>query len=176
MINFDQLQNRLLFMHIRPVLKVLNLCLLSSLLSGGYLPPDKGSEDTTKASGTRGCPVPLGELYLVGDQLETRKTRPILLFWVNPASSSESLLVVVKDGNARPVFAEQIIIQEAGYYPLALSTDIKLEERYSVTAGLLCQEEINNAVVLETTLKRVRQITTLDRRIEEILVQEASNL
>jgi hypothetical protein len=106
---------------------------------------------------------------LVGQQLKTQKSRPTLLFWVNPASPAETLLVVVRKPDFPPLFEKRIEVRERGYYPITIQAELEPAQSYGVTAGLLCQERTNNAVVLETSLTRVGTATALDRRVEEIL-------
>lgn len=149
-----------------------SLGLLICFLASGYTPPPERKDvQTTRASGTRGCPVPLGELSLIGKDLKTQQSRPNLLFWVSPQPTAPPplLLVVVKNRDAKPIFEKKVEVRRAGYLFLPVQTELAAGENYRVVAGLLCQGSTQNAAILETSLTRVEKMTDWDKTIEELL-------
>ena len=151
--------------------------LVSSVFLWAFEPPesDRDSEQTS-ASSTRGCVEPQGELSLIGpNPLKTHLANPILLFEVSPASPQETLLVVIKDQNFRVIFEKRISINKAGYLPLKVDRTLISSQKYQIVAGLLCQNKIRQAKVLEVALMKVKEITANDRLIKKYLEQLQPN-
>ncbi len=144
------------------------IIVFSSLFLMGYEPPEQERDsERTSASSTRGCLVEQGELSLIGtNPLTTQTSQPILLFEVKPASSSETLLVVVRDKNLNVVFERKMIVSEEQYISLKLPSQIVKSENYNLVAGLLCDNKIRHAKILSVDLIKVDYQTASDQLIK----------
>lgn len=164
-----------------------HLCIALSFLLSIYTPtlartpvnvPPKEETQRTRAQGTRGCPIQLGELWLVGKELKTHWQEPILLFWLF-APQKTTVLITVVDPNSEqtaPLFSQQLTISGTGYYPVKVQTELKPGIKYRVSAGILCQGSVANAKILETTITRVESETALDRTILSLSSQNWGQL
>ena len=143
--------------------------ILSFFLLAFEPPESERDSESTSASSTRGCLQAQGELSLIGpNPLKTHLSKPIFLFKVNPASSQEKLLVVIKDENFQVVFEKKIVINKAGYLSLPVDANLT-SQKYRLVAGLLCENKIRHAKVLEVDLILVNAITANDLLIQQYL-------
>nr|ADN18394.1 hypothetical protein Cyan7822_6713 [Gloeothece verrucosa PCC 7822] len=150
------------------------LFLISYLISGsGYSPPPtSGEAEKAKASSSRGCPVPQGDLSLLvssENSIETYYPRPNLLFEYNTGDREETFLFVIRDAELKPVYSQTIEIQGEGTLLIKVQADLFPNTLYKIVAGLLCQESVINAKALEVKLNRTNQITQLDQIVNQYL-------
>jgi hypothetical protein len=140
---------------------------LPSLAGSDFSPPPTDENGQTRAQGTRGCPVELGELVLIGKDLTTQRGDPTLLFWIETPQTA-TLAIAVDDPNPNrltPVFFQKVTVKGSGYLPVKIPASLETGVRYRVVAGILCHGSVANAAILETSLTRVDAPTSLDRRV-----------
>lgn len=140
---------------------------LPVLAGSDFRPPPRDENGQTRAQGTRGCPLELGELFLMGKDLTTQSSTPTLLFWVNtPQTATISIAVDDPDLNQfEPVFWQKVTVNGSGYLPIKIPESLEKGVRYRVVAGILCQGSVANAAILETSLTRVDAPTPLDQQV-----------
>jgi hypothetical protein len=144
---------------------------LPSLAGSHFSPPPTDENGQTRAQGTRGCPIELGELYLMGKDLTTQLSKPTLLFWVDtPQTATISISVDDPDLNQlEPIFWQKVTVNGSGYLPVKIPQTLEKGIRYRVVAGILCNGVVANASILETSLTRVDAPTLLDQRVNSSL-------
>ncbi|WP_239005523.1 hypothetical protein [Gloeothece citriformis] len=116
-----------------------------------------------------------GDLSLLvnsNSTIETYYSRPNLLFEYNTGDREETFLIVVRDADLKPVYSQKIKIQGEGVLLVKVQTDLFPNTSYKVVSGLLCQESVINAKVIEVKLSRTSQITQLDRIVNQYLSQK----
>jgi Domain of Unknown Function (DUF928) len=153
-------------------ISLLYLSVSPQVWSGGRVPSgDDGDRSLGRASGSRGCPVELGELELVADnpaELKSTRDKPTLIYRVRGTARPLDFLIVVADGDGNPVFERRIALPtRGGDETIAVGLDKPLEigQSYKVTAGLLCEGRRDRATVLTSFLTRIigSDSTTFDR-------------
>ena len=152
-------------------LTFLMLLPLPVLAGSDFRPPPRHENGQTRAQGTRGCPIELGELSLMGKDLTTQSSTPTLLFWVDtPQTATISISVDDPDLNqVEPIFWQKVIVNGSGYLPIKIPQGLEKGVRYRLVAGILCQGKVANAAILETSLTRVDAPTPLDQLVDSSL-------
>lgn len=157
---------KLILLGVLSLLKLTN----SALTQSSYVPEDNNRESSkaTRTEAKRGCPVKLGKLTLIGNEIVTAQNPPQLLFIAKPEQKETIIITVGHSGQPQPVYYKEMQVSSPQLIWIDDFPKLQKNQVYRITAGIRCTGyDYDKDKILQTSLRIVESSSEYDSQLEK---------
>jgi hypothetical protein len=142
----------------------------SALTQSTYAPSEYGddSQQVTRTESKRGCPINLGELTLIGNQIKTNKNPPVLVFIAKPVQFEKIIIAVGSIRHSVRVYYQEWTVSKEQIIWIDDLPKLNPNQEYQISAGIRCTgENYDKDKILQTSLTVVESTSEYDLKLDQ---------